>query len=189
MIKRTINKNKGFTLVEIMVAIGLFTIVSFIALGAILTVFDANRRAQSSKTIVDNLNYSIESMARTIRFGNNYHCGTGAPLTVPLNCTNNDPDNPPGSSSMAVTFNGNVVVYRQNGTKIQRSDNGGATYVDVTPPEAIIQQLRFYVFGTTVGDIVQPYVVAVISGYVGSKPTIKSSFFITTTMSQRSLDI
>jgi len=184
MINKNI-KNKGFTLVELLVAIGLFTLIASISIGAILSVFDANKRAQSTKTVVDNLNLSIEDMARTVRFGNTYHCGSGGTLTNTQNC----PDNTNGDTFLAVQFKGSMIIYRLNGTAIERSDNGGTSYKAITSPEMVVQYLRFYVFGTSINDTNQPYVIAVIQGYVGNKPTRQSKFSIETIMSQRKLDI
>lgn len=172
----------GFTLVELIVAVSLFALVASISLGAVVSIFDANRRAQSAKSVVDNLNLAIENMARTVRFGSRYHCSSGT-YTVPADCSS-------GATILAVLFNGNTVVYRLSGTALERSDNGGSTYMKITAPEAKIQYLRFYVLGTGTGsNTAQPYVVAVIKGYVGKKPTAQSMFSIETMMSQRKLDL
>lgn len=176
------NKN-GFSLVEIIVAVGLFTVVATVSIGAILSVFDANKRSQSSKTVVDTLNLALEDMARSIRFGTVYHCGSGGTLTEPENCTN-------GDDFIAVNFEGATIVYRKNGNTIQKSSNGGTGYSTITATNVVIQNLDFYVFGATDNpSIVQPYVIAVIKGYVGSKPTQQSVFSIQTVMSQRILDL
>jgi type II secretory pathway pseudopilin PulG len=178
---KNIKYKKGFTLVELLVAVSLFIVVTTISIGAILSIFDANKKAQSSKTVVDNLNLSIENMARIVRFGDNYHCGSSGSLSVPQNCSN-------GDTFLAVTFGGSVIAYRLNGTAIQRSDDGGA-YVSITSPETVVEYLKFYVFGNPDFDTNQPYVVAVIKGYVGNRPTNQSTFSIETLMSQRTLDL
>jgi len=175
-------KQEGFTLVELLVAISLFIVVVVISMGAILSVFDANKKAQSSKTVVDNLNIAVENMARTVRFGTNYHCGSDGYLSTPTDCSN-------GDTSLAVSFEGSTIVYRLNGTAIQISNNGGSTYTNITSPETIIEYLKFYVFGSSDSDANQPYVVVVISGYVGSRSTNQTAFSIETLMSQRILDI
>ncbi|MFA6270590.1 MAG: type II secretion system protein [Candidatus Paceibacterota bacterium] len=175
-------RSGGFTLVELLVAVSLFVVVATISIGAILSVFNANKKAQSSKTVVDNFNLSIENMSRTVRFGNNYHCGVSGTISVPSSC-------PGGDTFFAVTFNGSVVVYRLNGTAIQKSDDGGVNYTDITDPAAVIEYLKFYVFGTTVSDNDQPYVVVVIKGKVGNKVINQTTFSIETLMSQRSLDL
>lgn len=183
-------QNKGFTLVELLVAIGLFTLVVSMSIGALVVIFDANKKAQSSKTVMDNLNFSIENMTRTIRFGGTYHCDVPTAnsnlFSSPANCSD-------GKGLIAVNFNGSTIVYRWNGTEsdpIQRSDDGGSTYTDITSPETVIQHAEFYVFGAESDtDGVQPYVLAVIKGYVGSRPTNQTTFLIETLMSQRNLSI
>lgn len=175
------NKNNGFTLVELLISISLFTTITFLSIGALITIFDANKRSQSSKTVVDNLNLSIEDMARTIRFGDTYHCGSSLPLNSPNDCSLS-------SNQLAVQFEGNTVVYRLNGTSLQRSNNGGSSYSTITSPDVVINQLKFYVFGSSNADDIQPYVVIVIRGYVGNRPINQSTFFIQTVASQRTLD-
>ncbi len=181
MCKKNNYKNKAFTLVELLISISLFTIISFISIGALITIFDANKRSQSSKTVVDNLNLSIEDMARTIRFGDTYHCGSSLPLDYPNDCS-------VGSNQLAVQFEGNTIVYRLNGTSLQRSNDGGSTYSTLTSSDVVITQLNFYVFGSSNLDVMQPYVVIVIRGYVGNRPINQSTFFIQTVASQRTLD-
>jgi prepilin-type N-terminal cleavage/methylation domain-containing protein len=187
--KNKFKKQSGFTLIEMLIAVSLFVIVVTISIGAILSVFDANRKSQASKTVVDNLNLSIENMTRTIRFGGNYHCGSGGTLSSPQNCT----DNTNGDTFLAVTFYDKnlarnvIVAYRLNGNAIEMSYDGGS-FIPITATEANIQILKFRVFGSATSDNVQPYVVAVIRGYAGSKPTTQSVFSIETLMSQRTLD-
>lgn len=176
------NSQKGFTLVEMLIAITLFIIVAFISIGAILTIFSANKKSQTSKTVVDNLNYTIESMVRNIRFGKTYHCGTGSPYNTPVNCSS-------GDTFFAVQSGANTYIYRQNGNKIEYSANGGSTYTDLTPPDVVISYMRFYVFGASTSDQLQPYVVVVIRGYVGNRPTTQTVFSLETLISQRELDL
>jgi len=187
--KNEFKKNCGFTLVEMLIAVSLFVVIVTFSLGAIITIFDANKKAQSSKTVVDNLNLSLENMSRTVRFGSNYHCGLSGPssssggsLSSPNNCS-------AGDTALAVTFKGSVKIFRLNGTAIQISNDSGGTYTNITSSETVIQYLKFYVFGSDSSDAEQPYVVAVIKGYVGKNPTTQTTFFIETTMSQRTLDI
>jgi prepilin-type N-terminal cleavage/methylation domain-containing protein len=193
MIKRALNK-KGFTLIEMLIAVSLFTVVVTISIGALLTIFDANKKARSARTVVDNLNISIENMTRIVRFGKNYHCGTGGALSSPVDCA----DNVNGNTSMAVTFYDTtlardvVVAYKlttiSGSGVIQMSYDDGA-YTSITDPQANIQLLRFRVSGTSTSpDTNQPYVIAVIKGYVGKDPTSQTTFSLETLMSQRTLD-
>ena len=68
---------KGFTLIEIIVSVSIFVIVMLIAVTAVLSATDADRRAQSLNAIISNLNLAVESMARDIRTGSHYEsCGS-----------------------------------------------------------------------------------------------------------------
>jgi type II secretory pathway pseudopilin PulG len=182
--KNKFKNNGGFTLVEMLIAVSLFIVIVTISIGALLIIFDANRKSQSSKTVVDNLNLSIENMARTIRFGTNYYCGISSDKDAVADC-------PTGGNSVSVTFGGSKIAYRLKNSAIQRSDNpagGESTYFDITSPDTVIENLTFRVFGTTLHDPYQPYVVAVIKGHVGNRSTTVTDFSIETLMSQRKLD-
>ena len=174
---------KGFTLVEMLIAISLFIVVTFFSIGSLLSIFDASKRARDSKTVVDNLNFAIEDMTRVVRFGGSHYCGISSSQTATQDCSG-------GGSSLSVTFEGNRIIYRWNGSindPIQRPDNGGA-YKNITSPETKIEHLKFYVMGSSDSDTQQSYVFVVIKGYVGNKPTAQSKFSIQTLMSQRNLD-
>jgi len=66
---------RGFTLVEVLVASAIITVVMIVAIGSIITMQDANRKAQAVRAIIDNLHGALENMSRKIRTGNTYHCG------------------------------------------------------------------------------------------------------------------
>jgi prepilin-type N-terminal cleavage/methylation domain-containing protein len=72
--KKQLSK-KGFTLVEALVSLGIFSIVVVSATGVILSVISSNKKNQAVSSVVNNLNYSIESMIRDIKTGYRYHCG------------------------------------------------------------------------------------------------------------------
>lgn len=65
---------KGFTLIEMMVAVGLFAIVMLIATAVIFSIINGNRKSQTINTVVNNLNFSLESMIRDIKTGYWYSC-------------------------------------------------------------------------------------------------------------------
>lgn len=72
--QKTTPKTKGFTLIEALVSLGLFSIVVVAASGIILSVINSNKKNQAISSVVNNLNYSIESMVRDIKTGYRYHC-------------------------------------------------------------------------------------------------------------------
>lgn len=67
----------GFTLIELMVSISIFSVVMLIVIGALLMLNDANKKAQAMRSIVDNLNFAMEDMTRNIRTGKDFRCGLG----------------------------------------------------------------------------------------------------------------
>ncbi len=178
------NTEKGFTLIELMVSVSIFSLVLLISSGSILSVLDANRKSQSQRAVMDSLNLSLESMTRTIRFGTNYHCGTNLPLSTPSDCASFA-----GSSGFSVTDTvGRVITYTLTSGQITRSIDG-ATPLIFTSPDVVIQSLTFRVFGSAVfPDLQQPQVILVVKGFVPGKGITSSSFTLETTISQRKLD-
>jgi len=180
--------SRGFTLVELMVSVSVFVVVMVISMGSILSIFDANKKSQTLRTVMDNLNFSLEAMTRTIRFGTNYHCD----VTVGDISTPAPRDCPTGATSIVVkSAEGRNVVYKLSGSRIARSINGGSDYY-VSSQDVTITDLKFRVIGSTPystgGDVYQPQVIITISGYSGIKATTKSTFSLQTTVSQRLFD-
>lgn len=182
---------KGFTLLEMIVAIGVFTVVIILAAGALLSVMQANRQTQAQRTIVNNLNFAIDSMVRDIRVGTMYHCGDGA-YDVWQDCMPAGDDTfafepsygDPGEAS-------DQIVYRLNNNAIERSGFGGAeiTFVAVTSPEIVIERLQFYVEGSDPDDALQPQVVISVGGYAELPGSERVDINLQTTASQRFFDL
>lgn len=195
---------KGFTLIEIMVAISVFIIVMTISMASILSIFGANSSSEAQKAVFDNLSNSLESMAREIRFGSNYHCETDeggggnagnlSQLSQPNDCQ--DFTNGAGRWITFLAENGQEITYRFNGQTqaIERSTDLGVTFIPVTSPDvAVSGQSYFFVVGSnppSSGDTRQPSVFILINGSAGdpAKPASQSTFTIQTRISQRKLD-
>jgi prepilin-type N-terminal cleavage/methylation domain-containing protein len=179
-----INKQKGFTLIELMVSVSIFSVVMVMCMGSILSVLDANRKSQSLRAVLDNLNFAVEGMNRVVRFGDRYHCGSGGDITQPTDCQS-------GDSFIALRdINANQVIYKLVNSRIVRSVGGGGDQF-ITSPDITIEALTFAVVGTNSyasGDTYQPKVAIIVKGYASPKPSIKSSFVIQTTASQRKID-
>lgn len=183
------SRSGGFTLVELLVSVGIFSVVMLIAVGALLTMAEANRKAQALKSVMDNLNFAVESMSRGIRVGTTYHCGVGGLLTVPQNCTGGSDYFAFESAHGDALQGSDQVVYRFNNAAIERSIDGGGIFTPVTASEVVIEDLDFYVTGAASGDSLQPKVVITIRGYAGVTVRSRSEFSIQTTVTQRLLDI
>lgn len=184
---------RGFTLVEMIVAIALFSVVMLVSVGALLALVNANRKAHALQSVMNNLNIALDGIVRATRMGSTYHCGAGG-AGAPLSSTDcavgdsvfafepfgNTTSDPPWIYSYATDENGVGRVYK--------SENGQAA-VPITAPEVSIDDLQFYVVGTTRGDSVQPRVVIVVKGTAGLSQSYKTTFHIEATAVQRVLDL
>lgn len=73
---KKVQAKTGFTLVEIMVAISIFSIVAVIATGAFISANEVNKRAQAIKIVMDNLSFAINSITLKMKQGKGYQCIT-----------------------------------------------------------------------------------------------------------------
>lgn len=176
--------SRGFTLVEMIVAIGLFTTVLFIASSAFLAVLNADRKSRATRIAMDNLNLALEDMSRRIKTGTSYYCNGTTAISGTSDCSS------PGESSIAFTEQDGVTrtVYRLEGGAIKRTVGVSGTELPVTAPEITISNLKFIVNGSSSGDTTQPYAAILIEGDTRAGQ-ITSGFKIQTTVTQRTYDI
>ena len=64
----------GFSLVEMIVSLALFSIVVTVAVGALLSLIATNRQLQAEQSVMTNLSFALDSMTREIRTGTHYFC-------------------------------------------------------------------------------------------------------------------
>lgn len=189
-----INKKdfRGFTLVEVMVAVSIFTIVMVVALGAILAIVNANRKAQALHTVINNMNLAVETMTRDLRTGYQYKCGSTSE-----ECPDSDSYDEISFLSLQAAEEFGLeavpVSYRRGESDgkgfLEKQVNGGA-WVKITDSTVDIESLSFRVWGVrplSASDTTQPKIIlnlkAKITAYGNS-----SEFAIQTFISQRYLD-
>ena len=63
---------RGFTLVEMLVAVTIFTVVSVMVTTVFLSMAQGQRRAQSTKVVIDNLNFAMDTMTLELKDGFGY---------------------------------------------------------------------------------------------------------------------
>ncbi len=190
-------QERGFTLVEMIVAVGLFSVVMLVCVGALLSLVNANRKAQALQSVMNNLNIALDGIVRDARMGTEYNGSSG--------CSGNNDSSPNDCTGGGTSFSflpycstppcdPNPWVYSfgkdSNGIgRIYKSEDG-QTPVPITAPEVSIEDMEFYVVGTTPGDTTQPKVVIVIKGTAGaSAGSGQTTFHIQATAVQRALDL
>ncbi|HQT82536.1 MAG: hypothetical protein B7W98_00485 [Parcubacteria group bacterium 20-58-5] len=175
-IRRTVpnQKRRGYTLVELVVAVGLFALVMTLASGAYLLMISINRQAQGIATGINNLSFALETVTRTIRTGRNYPCNTVTSCTI---------DAATGGSFSFTDENDNTVTYSLGTTAASKqyievttySAANGTVIAALTDPQSVdVTGLTFYVSGTKPGDIYQdiyqPHVTIIVQGNVSVGP-------------------
>jgi prepilin-type N-terminal cleavage/methylation domain-containing protein len=64
----------GFTLVEMIVSLAIFSVVVTVSVGALLVLVGTNQRLQGEQEVMTNLSFALDSMTREIRTGSSYYC-------------------------------------------------------------------------------------------------------------------
>lgn len=76
--QRSFHKKAGFTLIEMIVSLGVFAVVVTITVGAILVLISTNQRLQAEQSVMTNLSFALDTMTREMRTGFNYYCESRA---------------------------------------------------------------------------------------------------------------
>lgn len=206
-----ISKNSGFTLIEMIVSLGVFSIVVTTAVGALLMLISTNQQLQAEQSVMTNLSFALDTMTREIRTGLNYYCAdsSGGDNLVFAN------DHETLASSTKDCVNGRMgskqgISFFEGGSSLsQGSDRRILYYYDADlrtilrklgdgDPESIvssgliIEDVQFYVTGSSKlkdgGDTDQPtvtvYIVATEKEDADSK-----RYYLQTTITQRILDL
>ena len=184
---------RGFTLVEVLVSFAIFSLVITGSIGAMAAVIDANRKTQALQRVINNLNFALESMTRTIRIGYGYHCRSDIPGNLSTFATTRDCSG--GGTYLALESSQgsrsdplDQVVFRHIDTRIERSTDSGQTWFPITASEVLVDELRFVALGTDSSDNRQPIVTIIINGSSGINLKSKTEFRIQTSVSQRLVD-
>lgn len=194
----------GFTLIEVMISIGLFSVIMIVGITAILGVNNTYRKSRTMRSAIDNLSFIMEDMARNIRLGSNYRCLNSGSVSLldiedPLDsdpATNgglcrgialepfwNPIRNDPGDQIIYYVDEGEESIF-----KSLEGDILTALPMNSTDLRIDASTSGFTIFGSTTNtDGEQPSVLIVLNGTVnvGGNST---AFNLQTTVSQRLLD-
>jgi prepilin-type N-terminal cleavage/methylation domain-containing protein len=190
----------GFTLIELMIATSLFTVIMLMGVGSLVVSSNSSKASQKLRITVDNVNFAMESMTRELRMGTAYECGTtSVNLAAPM-----PTDCPLGTPGYIIAFNPQqiqgVLQARVSYQLFSRTDGSGTHSLqrcekDVLPcseivsPDVDVQTLKFFVKGSKFDDNIQPSVEILIKGVVNIKnKNMSKSFTLQTMASQRSAE-
>lgn len=174
----------GFTLFELLVSVSLFVILATLSVGSLVSVFDSNRRAENMQIVMANLDIVLEKMTRKIKFGSKYHCGDIGDKEDPRDCLNGE-----DYFHFLNSDNENHAFRLENGVVEEAVGSiVNSNFVPITDSSSLtIQNLQFFVSGTDTVDGLQPLVIMVIAGTIGTGDS-RADFNLQTSVSQRNLD-
>ena len=132
----------GFTLIELMVALGVFIIIATIATGGFVSALRSQRQVAALISANNNVSLALEQMAREIRTGRNF-------------C---EPSSCPPSQLSFYNAPGEFVTYRKDpggGDFIERGV--GAVFQRITGTGAFVWSLNFFLKGDINDDPVKQW--------------------------------
>ena len=194
---------RGFTLVELMVTLGLFTLVITLATGALFSAQAINARLQQTQVILDGVNLATEIIGRDIRYGTSFSCvsATSSPIAsmARQSCTDGDVIivfRPAVPLTSANSTSDRVAYFRGSDGAIYKQEypegSPSASVLKMTTPDVSISTLTFYVVGASAIpiDYNQPVVTFSIAGITRpakqNVPAVR--FTLQTSASSRQLD-
>jgi prepilin-type N-terminal cleavage/methylation domain-containing protein len=174
---------KGFTLIEVMIATGLFAVLMVFGVAAILNTNVLFKKNQSQRAVLDNMSFIAEDMIRSIRTGRSFHCVlnlnaeyASGMIADPQDCPVN------GSAAFAFEAQGGSAADPQDQVVFLVTSDG--LYKDKTSGLELITNIAdapkitdsriefdvarsgFNVFGSAAGDGKQPVVVVRLAGQI-----------------------
>lgn len=200
MLQQPGKQQKGFTLIEVLISLGV-AVMLFISLSGLSAVLMRTQRgALRDVRVLDNTRYAIESIARTLRTVN----------SIDITPQGNSPTN--GSSSLVVSHRGRIgglgcptepcaIQYSLTSaaacgggpstSNVLCEQDGSALPLPLIPPSMCVQNFDIFLAGRAAGDNQQSRATITLTVRDGSCALSSSSvpLTLTTTVSLRGLDI
>jgi prepilin-type N-terminal cleavage/methylation domain-containing protein len=203
----------GFTIIEMIVSLALFSVVVTISVGALLVLVGTNDRLQVEQNIMTNLSFALDSMSREIRTGTYYYClssnSESAKFASSYNLDTLDEDTQDCADGKPVAAQRHGVAFNEAGDSITGAADRilyyyddvdekiyrkfGNTIESITSDELRITNADFIVTDSdnlysAGSDVWQPTVTIFIEAQERSDPNGKN-YYVQTTVTQRTLDI
>ncbi len=166
------DRNRGFTMVELLVAMSLFVVFMAITTGSFIRILRTQRLIAALMEANDNASLAIEQIAREIRTGYNF----SKPSETELQFVNAD---------------NTVVFYRLNQGTIERGTQNAflqRTYRKITADNIEIKNFRINLIGNGSGDGFPARITISLSVTIDYERLENTLINIQTTLSSRVLD-
>lgn len=170
-------------MLEMIVSMGVFAIAVLIAVGSLLALTNAQKKALVFQSTQDNLRFALETIARDIRTGDVYYCGSNISDVPQISSEKDCPSS--GPSFTFVNVARNTITYQARNNRIQKKDGAG-DFQPLTSSDISMEYFSFYVIGSSGSDDFHPRVTIVAKGVSGSGAS-RSELNLQTTVSQRKI--
>jgi len=168
---------RGYTLIEILVAISIFFVVIAAPSGFFVSALKGQQKALASQELLDNVSYALEYMSRSLRMAKK-----------------DDNKLNYATTTQGIKFRNYQDKYQEfylEDGRIKEDKTGYAQPLFLTSNDIEISKFEISIKGETQEDIIQPRVTLLLEA-IGNRPAIASLqpvIRIQTTISQRNLDV
>ena len=169
---------KGFTLIEMIVAIALFSVVTVVGLGVMADTYNTSRLEKQSSSRLFAIERSLDIMAREMQAGRNFVCGGVGDCDW-------------GTSVVFDNKDGQSVRYYYDTSGadpvLKRVVGGVTSEMIVGGGPVEFTGFSFFVSGTGVDDNIQPRIRVVVQGDIKESSEVQP-FGLDMFISQRDID-
>ena len=174
----TLNPKNGFTLIEVLVATSLFTIVMGIVVGVFIKSLQTQKQITSLISANSNASLAIEELSREIRTGKGFCQDETACLPMP-----------DGSfQKLIFTSAGQTIIYSRaenNDVGALFKQSGNEPGASLTNEDVNVRRLAFYLQGNRLGTPETPRITIVLQIGTTEKPFQEDIINLQTTISTR----
>ena len=139
---QTLTSKTGFTVVELLVSIGVFAVILAIIVNTFISSLRTQRALLGLMLANDNVSLAIEQMSREMRTGFNFLIED----TANSNLCANAPANTSATEGIAITFcnaNNEIVTYKFNNEAIERRGSYAGGFSPITGKNVKVDNLTF----------------------------------------------
>ena len=169
-------KQTGFTIIEMIVSLAVFSFVITIAIGALLMLVNTNNKLQGEQSVMTNLSFALDAMTREIRTGTFYWCSSSPNYNGSTNIFKN------GNDLDAILMTGGVyrVLDCSNGKNGSSDKIRGLAFIEGGNSISLTKERILYFFDENTGTIYRRTGTNAAEAIVSTGVTIKNlEFFVT----------
>ena len=177
--------NKSYTLIEVLVAVSIFTIIIAAPTGFLVGSLKGQQKALASQKLLDNTSYTLEYISRALRMAKKE---LSAPACLSQNGLNYEITQG-GDGLKFINYKEECQEFFLEGTRLKESKDGIENYL--TSEDLEITSLKLKLSGQSQADTDQPRITLFleIKGGKDLKDELRPLIKIQTTISQRNLDV